>query len=617
MHPLALEAAAPTLLEDGTLFSPRFGDVYASAAGALEETRHVFLTGNGLPDRWRGRRSFVIVETGFGTGLNFLATWEAWRKSAAPDARLHFLSVERHPLRRADLARMQTFWPELRMLAGELITAYPPLVPGFHRLHFEGGRVTLTLLLGDAVDMLRKLEARADAFYLDGFAPARNPEMWNDDVMRELARLAQPEATAATYSVAGAVRHGLAAAGFVVERREGFGRKREMLVVRFASAAVRPSSPAGREAIVVGAGLAGTSCAAQLATRGWRVQLIERRGEVAQEASGNPSALMMPAFSLDWNPPTRLTMQSFLYAVRWLDTLTGAGHAVSERSGILQLGRDEAHVERQRRIVEAFNLPGELVQLVGRDEGSEIAGARVAGAGWWLPTAQSTDPASVCRANLVAGTVETLFARDAARFRRVGEHWEVLDGYQNVLARAPVLILANAYAAAQFPGCEHLPLAMARGQLTLVAQRSGAALNVPVCREGFITPASGGHHCVGASYSLDREANARVEDHAGNLERLERILPGFGAGLDPSRLGGRVGFRTVSPDRMPLVGPLVSKGHDDGHNGLFACVGLASRGLTWAPLLAETVACLVAGEPPPLERDLLRFVDPGRFARRE
>jgi tRNA 5-methylaminomethyl-2-thiouridine biosynthesis bifunctional protein len=255
---------------------------------------------------------------------------------------------------------------------------------------------------------------------------------------------------------------------------------------------------------------------------------------------------------------------------------------------------------------------------VGSEEGSEIAGARVAGPGWWLRSGRSADPASVCRANLaLAGAaVEILFNHEAVQFRRADEQWEVLDRSGKLLARAPILVLANAHAAAALPGCEKLPLGLARGQLTLIPQRSGSTLRVPVCREGFLTPASDGYHCLGASYSLDSETRARVEDHAGNLDRLERLLPGFRVGLDPSELEGRVSFRTVSPDRMPLVGSLMPIGGEGHDNGIFACLGLASRGLTWAPLLGETVACLAAREPLPLERDLLRLLEPDRFAGR-
>jgi tRNA 5-methylaminomethyl-2-thiouridine biosynthesis bifunctional protein len=617
--PRALVPAEPQFLPDGTLYSARFDDVYASAAGAPDETRHVFLSGNGLPERWRGRPRFVIVETGFGAGLNFLTTWAAWRETAAAGAYLHFISVEKHPFRRADLPRVLASWPALAALARELIEEYPPLVPGFHRLNLDGGRVKLTLLFGDVLDSLRLLDAAADAFYLDGFAPAKNPDMWTDSVLCELARLARPGATAATYSVARAVRSGLAAAGFAVERRAGFARKRQMLTAYFTACRRAKREGTGcREAIVIGAGLAGTSCAAQLAVRGWQIHLIERRGAPAQEASGNAAGVLMPALSLDWNPPTRLTVQSCINAVRWLTGLSRAGHAPAwERSGVLQLARDEAHFERQCRIVQTFALADELARPVGREQGSTLAGIPVAAPGWWLPSAGWADPASVCRANLAAAgpAVRCLFNREAAQLRRSGDGWEVLDALGHPLARAPIVILANAGDARLLPRCEGLRLELTRGQISFVPQKSGVILRAPVCREGYITPAAHGLHCVGASYNADSDdPRPTLADHRGNLERLTRLLPGFGAGLESEALDGRVGFRTVSPDRMPLVGPVALAAAEDGEAGLFACLGLASRGLTWAPLLAEIVACLATGEPLPVERNLVGLLDPGRFA---
>lgn len=618
IRPEPLTAAQLAYLADGTLYSPRYEDVYASAAGGLAETRHVFLAGNGLPQRWRGRRRFVIVETGFGAGLNFLATWAAWRESAPHGARLHYLSAEKHPFCARDLEHATAAWPEFASLASELRRAYPPVVPGFHRLHFDAGRIALTLLFGDALEMLRQVDARADAFYLDGFAPAKNPDMWTEDVFGELARLARSDATLGTYTVAAAVRAGLASAGFSIERREGFGLKREMLVGRYIRRAkTEPDETLQTEALVIGAGLAGTSCAAQLAAHGWRVQIIERLGAPAQEASGNPAGLLIPAFSADWNPATRLTVPAFVYAVQWLDALArGAEAPIWHQSGVLQLARDQEHLERQRRLIESFALPDDLVRLVSAEEGAASCGRNVAGPGWWLRTSGWADPAAVCRANLADGAagIRCRFDSDAALLRRAGDEWEALDASGALLGRAPVVVLANAHAARALPGCESLALTPIRGQVSFVPEPGGPQLFAPVCRDGFITPAVDGVCCVGAGYdAVGDETPPRESDHAANLERLERLLPGFGAGLNPAALRGRVGFRTVTHDRLPLVGRL-SPG--DGQS-LFACLGLASRGLTWAPLLGEIIACQVTGEPPPIEREVLKWLAPGRFAGRD
>ena len=617
MPPPGVVRAKPAFLADGTLYSPLYDDIYASAAGGLAETQHVFLGGNDLPARWRGRRRFVIVETGFGAGLNFLVTWDAWRRCAPPDARLHYLSAEKHPFSADDLARVAGAWPQLAPLADELVEQYPPTVPGFHRIHFDAGRVTLTLLFGEAVEMLRQLNARTDAFYLDGFAPPKNPAMWGEDLFEELARLARPSATAATYTVAGAVRARLAATGFAVERRRGFGPKRDMLVARYAGhAGDDPGQLPGPEALVIGAGLAGTFCAAQLADRGWQVQLIERRSAPAQEASGNPAALLMPTFSTDWNPLTRLTVPAFAHAAQRLRSLTRFRDVPAwQQSGVLQLARDASHLERQVRTAETFALPDDLIRVVSPEEGAALCGAPVGGPGWWLQSAGWADPAAVCRASLAAAgaAVRCRFDCEAAELRHLGDRWEILDASGVQLARGPVVILANAHRAGALSGCESLTLTQTRGQVSFLPELAGRQLFMPVCREGYITPAVDGAHCLGASYHAgsDNPQTTR-QDHVANLDRLERLLPNFAAGLDPAALQGWVGFRTVSPDRLPLVGS-VSAG---GPGGLFSCVGLASRGLTWAPLLSEIIACQITGEPLPVEREVLDWLAPGRFADR-
>lgn len=604
--------ATPAFRADGTLYSPQFDDVYASAAGTLAQTRQVFLQGNGLPESWRKRGRFTIVETGFGAGLNFLATWQAWRETAAGHARLNFVSVEKHPFARADLRTIHARFPELDAMSGELLARYPLLLPGFHCLHLELGRVTLTLLFGEAAEMLNKLDATADAFYLDGFAPAKNPQMWSQEVFADLARLAAPGATLATYTVAGAVRHGLAKAGFAVEKREGFAGKREMLSGRFAGNARAHEPPTDRRAVVIGAGLAGSACAQRLAERGWAVEIIERHDGPAQEASGNPAGLVRPIFSLDWNTHSRFTSAAFLYALRhYAAPAYAGGTLIRGIGGVLQLARDDDHFGKLQGMVEQFALPPELVQLTEARQATELAGASVAGPGCWFPEAAWAKPESMCRANLDAASALTRcrFRKDAAALRRSGQEWEVVDASGVALARAPVAILANAHFASRLSQAAGVPLRAVRGQVSLLPAHKGRPLQIAVCREGYVTPAHDGMHCLGASFNEGMlEEGTRVEDHADNLRRLERMLPGFGAGLAPESLDGRVAFRAMSTDRLPVLGGLPSE------PGLFACLALGSRGMTWAALAAEIVASRIDGDPMPVERDLLAALDAGRFA---
>lgn len=615
--------AAASFSTDGTLYSPQFDDIYASSQGTLAQAQHVFLNGNDLPERWHKAGCFTIVETGFGAGLNFLATWRTLRELPSVSTRLHFISVEKHPFHLAGLERIHERYPELRDIAEQLRERYPPLLPGFHRLHFDGGRLTLTLLFGDAVPMLRQLQARADAFFLDGFAPAKNPQMWSQEIFAELARLANPGATLATYTVAAAVCHGLTEAGFAVEKRAGFARKREMLCGRFCRPATDAAPRKDRRAIIIGAGLAGTSCAQRLAERGWSVQLIERHRAPAQEASGNPAGLVRPVFSLDWNTHSRFTSAAFLYAIRHQTALEKLDRRpIHGEGGVLQLARDPNHFDKQQRIVEQFALPADLVKVMQPREAAELAGVPVAGPACWFPSAVWANPASMCRSNLggSGGFVGFLYGHDVAGLRYGDGRWEVLDGSGEVLAAAPVVVLANACTASRFSQAAWLPLRPVRGQVSLMRQRPGRNLGIAVCREGYVTPAIDGMHCFGASFNEGMlEQEIRSEDHMANLRRLEAMLPGFGDGIAPEMLGGRVAFRAMSADRLPVLGALSDPRSQDmsGEDGLFACLALGSRGMTWAALAAEIVASRITGEPMPVEKSLLSALDPSRFLQKK
>ncbi|MDR5836793.1 tRNA (5-methylaminomethyl-2-thiouridine)(34)-methyltransferase MnmD [Caballeronia sp. LZ034LL] len=227
--------------DDGTPYSPRHDDIYHSAAGALSQARHVFLNGNGLPERWRGKPRFNVLETGFGMGINFLATWAAWRIDPQRPAALHFISVEKYPFNAADLRRAHAAIfddASVMPLADTLAAAWPVLVTGIHRIELEQRAVTLTLAFGDVIDVMPRLKqdgTTADAIYLDGFAPARNPDMWTPALFASLAAIASDDASFATYTSAGQVKRALLQNGFEYRKVRGFGGKRAMLVGKRAS----------------------------------------------------------------------------------------------------------------------------------------------------------------------------------------------------------------------------------------------------------------------------------------------------------------------------------------------------------------------------------------------
>jgi tRNA 5-methylaminomethyl-2-thiouridine biosynthesis bifunctional protein len=571
--------------QDGVPYSAAFGDVYHSAAGGPGQAQHVFLGGNGLPQRWAGRGRFVILETGFGFGLNFLATWQAWRRDPARPARLHYVSVEKHPFAHSDLQEIHSHYPDLKKEAAELHARWPMLVPGGHRIELDEAKVVLTLFFAD-IKLLRELRLAADAIYLDGFSPAKNPEMWSPALMRAVSRLAATGATAATWSVASSVRSALETAAFAVEKRPGFGHKKEMLV----ATNQRSNSPVflakERKAIIVGAGLAGAAVCERLCARGWEVELIERHAGPAQEASGNHAGTFHPIVTPDDSVFARLTRAGFLYSLfRW----SLLEKAKWDRCGVLQLARNDKEAASQQRSV--LGLPREYAQLVTREEAAAHAGVPVAAGGLWFPEAGWIRPQTLVRAQLEA----------------CGSRLHIRYGFEiDSMPKAAVVILANSFDAPKLHAVPHLRLRRVRGQLTHVPADSIEAPRVVVLRGGMVLPPVEGLCVVGASYDLEDEDPATREDsHAGNLERLANIIP-FDAKL--KNLEGRVAFRAVTPDRLPVVGKIAE--------GVYGAFAYGSRGLVWAALAAELIASELEGEPLPLEGRLADALHPGRFARR-
>jgi tRNA 5-methylaminomethyl-2-thiouridine biosynthesis bifunctional protein len=628
-----LAPATPAFDAAGTPYSTEYGDIYHSADSGPGQARHVFLGGNDLPQRWAGARVFTILETGFGLGLNFLATWAAWRSDPAHPQRLHFVSVEKHPFGREGLAMLQTRYPEFAPLAAELQAAWPAMLPGLHRIEFEGGGITLTLAFADIADVLPRLRLGADAFYLDGFAPDRNPEMWSATAMRALARLARPGATLSTYTTARAVREALAGAGFMPEQRPGFARKRAMLAARFAPRGTPRRGPSAapewseRRAVVIGAGLAGAAVSERLAARGWTIDLVERGATPAAEASGIPAGVFHPQVSRDDSLLSRLTRAGYLYSLRRWRALETAGHNLTwEACGVLQLAKDAREEARMAATMHALGFPPNYVDYLSTASAKNRSSSALRCGGWWFPESGWMEPAGLVAAQIAAsssrGNLRLHAGTTVHALHRSGETWHVDSAGGARIASAPVVVLANSHDAGRLVP-SGAPLKRVRGQLTRLPAGSLSGIATVLAGAGHLIPLADGSAILGATFDYeDGSTEARAEDHAGNLERLERLLPGTAARFDPAVLKGAVGFRCVVADRMPLIGALpdATALRPDGQArdlsrlaGLYGAFAYGSRGLTWAALGGELIASAIEGEPLPIEGDLADAIDPARF----
>jgi tRNA 5-methylaminomethyl-2-thiouridine biosynthesis bifunctional protein len=527
---------------------------------------------------WQGRTRFTVFD---GDGSRCAALIAQWRADPTRSQQLH------------------------------LIALAPDLQPGFHRIPQPDSAVTLDLIALPLADALAQLSASLDAIRLHHPAGV--------DFARPLARITALGATLDGDGLSAEQVDALRAQGFIFDGQQA----------RFASRKPRLPSSATSEkrAIVIGAGLAGSAACEKLCARGWEVTLVERHAAPAMEASGNRAGIFMPLLSRDDNLPTRLTRAAYLYALRYWETIGGIGKTIDGAAcGVLQLARDPQHAAVQRAIAQETTYPPDFAQWLERAEAEALLGHPAPDGGWLFRQGGWARPGSVCDTMLDAcgPRLTRVFNSGSVALARDGDNWRVVDEQGATLASAATVILANGPAARAMAQAASLPLSAVRGQVTHIDAAAAPALPVVLCREAYITPPADGVCSFGASYDLDADPMLRDSSQQANLANIRDLLQDPGFGVD-APLRGRVGFRCVAPDRLPLVGRLPDVDAAGGrerlrevprHPGLHALLGYASRGLIWAPLAAELLAAQLGGEPLPLEAHLVDALDPARFVLR-
>ncbi len=557
---------------DGAPRSRVFDDIYFSREGGLDETRAVFLQGCGLPEAWAGRPRFTVAETGFGTGLNILALLDLWRMTKPAGGRLTIFSVEAHPLTRDEARRALSAWPELADLAALLTSRWPRLAPGFHRIDLPELDATLDIAIGEALWGLQAWDGAADAWFLDGFAPAKNPGMWRDEVLQAIAARSSPGARLATFTVAGSVRRGLQAAGFTAEKRPGHGAKRERLEAALPGLAPAESQP--RTVAVIGAGIAGAALARALKAQGVKPLVVDAVDGSA--ASGNPAALVTPALDAGGGPRAQFYAQAFARAVDLYEAI-GAEAIISR--GVEQLARAQRDTTRFKAVLDGgVYAEGALTPTTGGllfEEGLVVRPPAILEA--WLEGCDRIE-ARVQRLEHAAG-----------RWRLHGE-----DG---VIAEADLVMIAAGTGSGALMGKPDA-FAPVRGQASWAL---GLDLDHAVAWGGYACPMDGGV-LFGATHDRERiDLELSAEDQARNLETLAEGLPELAVEARVRPLAGRASVRATTFDRMPAAGTLQEA-------GLYLLGGLGSRGFCTAPLLAEHLAAEALGAPSPLPSSLRHLI---------
>jgi tRNA 5-methylaminomethyl-2-thiouridine biosynthesis bifunctional protein len=668
-------------------FSDFAKDIYFSPENGMEETTHVFIKGNNLVERWQAffdekiennKDHFTILETGFGTGLNFAVACYYFLNLNSKNFALHFVSIEKYPLSKSQIERALLHFPELHDISIELLRVYPLRICGIHRLSLFNGKVTLTLFFDDIATALDQLNipCGVNAFFLDGFNPALNPDMWSENVIKKILSFAAESSTLATFTAAGFVRRNIISAGFEVFKTPGYGKKREMITARVKT---KPGKKCPKpwfntddivhnkkEIVVIGSGLAGCSLAASFIKRGWRVTVIDDTDDICSGASGNPLGIFFPVVHKKPTFTDRLSRAAYLYTLALLNSLPDSV-IVKVRSGLIQLLNEH---DADMRFGDYLNSHGSIEKFFNPANSPFLSSLESRKTEIFFPEAGFISPRDFSLSNIEAakkqngsGSVEFIHGiKVQSIVKNRDGFWEILDKNNQLVLKSEVVVLANSFGVTSLEQTNWLPISKIRGQLVFT-KKVLPGINCPVSGEVYIIPSKDGT-IVGATHDFSDDERISQEQGRGLLEKTTSI---FSSDSEPAVFfkksieeikcetavnlfqsagwkdpfegwAARVAFRSAATDHFPVIGQVpvreryleIFKDLSHGplnyfrkngpdckseawHNNLYCMTGLGSRGIIYSQLGAEIIASMVCNEPSPVENDLVEALSPARF----
>ena len=655
---LTVKAAELQFNSDGMPCSMPFTDPHFSLQQAEAECQQIFLKGSQISQRWQQKDYFHIAEIGFSTGMNFLTTAKQWQQQNRTK-HLVFSSIEARPLPGDQLQQLYQYLGISSALADQLLAQYPDRLKGLQRIHFDDAKIQLDLYWGDTEEIISELEFSADAWFLN--SPTRNEttSVYNPKLSRELFRLTGIGGHLVSIHRTDddskqQIQTNLEAAGFEITRQAGLGtyraalhgikhgqQERQGFKLKDKSwlqgQAYHKRSTNPKTALIIGAGLSGFCTAAALIKRGWKVRIVDRNEGPAMAGSGNQNAILMPRLSVDHDAQSQLTLLGFQYSLRFLDQLKGQFPELRwDACGVVQVARDAKQWQRMQLLCKQEAIPESLLSTVSGEQASTYSNCTITQSAWWIPRAGWTIPAQVCAILQQQYAIDFIANTEITSLDYDGEHWLAKPSANRAALYADVVILANAIDANHFVQSEWCPLSPKRGQISLIASQGFSQQPSSIlCSDVYLTPEVNNEYVLGASFiSNDIATDIRDSEHADNFSKLEKMI-GPLADSDKTNLGGRAAIRAVSPDRLPVVGPIANQARfkqqfqraalgDTHHSyapaqyydGLYINTAFGSRGLAWIPLCSEALASEINAQPNPLNRRLRHAIHPSRFLMR-
>ncbi|MFQ3231748.1 bifunctional tRNA (5-methylaminomethyl-2-thiouridine)(34)-methyltransferase MnmD/FAD-dependent 5-carboxymethylaminomethyl-2-thiouridine(34) oxidoreductase MnmC [Reinekea sp.] len=633
-------------IEDGTPKSATFDDFYFSNGQGVEESQYVFIAPNNLVERFKSLPDyghFTIAETGFGTGLNFTIAWQCFLEHAPNTARLTFISCEKHPLSAADLERAHANGPHNDQLSAQLQAHYPPLVEGFHLLEFN--RVNLVLILDDAAKAFGEVTAKVDAWFLDGFAPSKNPDMWQPALFEQMTRLSHLNTTVATFTSARVAREGLIGAGFAIQKQTGYGLKREMVKGSFVglcgpkpimgwpkSELPAPKANHAKHVAIIGAGIAGATTAIELKRRGYTVTVFEKAPYPASGGSGNRQGAVYAKLSASANHNTQFYIQALETAQKALEQLPS--RVPHDACGLVQLVHDARELKRLKDIERSSYIPMDLAQVKTAEQLTELVGTALSEPGLWFPNGGWVSPKEWV-AYLLEG-INCLYNEEIVSVSLQGHVWQLTNQLGQIKSFDQV-VLCSAFDSLKLQQTAHLPLNAIAGQVTqLACVEKANTLKAVICTDRYVMPALDNMLTIGSTFRLkSSDTRTNEAENQDNIAGLKSRVPVL-LETNPKVVDDRAGVRCTTPDYLPLVGALseqralvdqftVPLQRNRAHKeiparhlpGFWVNVGHGSKGLCSSHLSAKLLAAMICGEPYPMSQSIVDHLNPNRFVIRD
>ncbi|REL28961.1 bifunctional tRNA (5-methylaminomethyl-2-thiouridine)(34)-methyltransferase MnmD/FAD-dependent 5-carboxymethylaminomethyl-2-thiouridine(34) oxidoreductase MnmC [Thalassotalea euphylliae] len=644
-----------TYQDNGAPYSLQFDDIYFDTESGCQQSEQVFIRGNQIPERLLNPNTPLIIgETGFGTGLNFFLTAAKMQQAIEQYGidkvtDVHFISVEKYPLSRANIAKSLTMWADLEPLIKAALEQYPESPAQQCQISLLGGKLKLTILFDDAAQAFANLTlssaAKINAWYLDGFSPSQNSDMWSEAVFAQIARLSADDATLATFTVAGFVRRRLTAVGFRVAKRATAGKKKQTLVAKFQQSPntpkgylLRPMQNKAQHVTIIGGGIAAACLTYQLAQQGVKVTVVCKDEAIAQGASSNAIGALYPLIHLQQDEISEFYVHALARAREFYDQLLADGYQFSHQwCGLLELSYKKTLQQRQQKFAQAPVWPQDIIHSLNAEQASQKAGVTLENGGMFIPQAGWIAPAELVNALFNAacelGQVKIRTSTDVETLTQLADNrWQLNTSKGQFIAS--ILVICGGADSDKLSPISELPQYPVRGQVSEVAIASpDHQLRTVICHKGYMTPANKGKFCIGATFDKhDRDISARTADDEYNINMIRESLPELAPISATNIVGQKARLRAMTPDHLPIAGPMPKtqeypaiygklakdknwqiKAPAPYYANLYVMSGLGARGLCSAPLVSDMLVADLCNLPYPLASKMRFNLAANRF----